>query len=272
MKHIKASLLCALACAMLILIAAGCAKPEAGPESTDVIVPQDISPTPIPSTIVPSIVPTIPEASPTAEPLFERDGVAEPGSTPPPSGEDSGTYEDYKKKNKDVIGWIKVPNTPIDYPVVLGEDNDYYLDHDVNKKKNKHGAIFMDARNKVEGQKRHLILFGHRMNDKSMFGSLYKYEDEDFFKKNDKITFNFEGKESTWQIFAAHRYNINELNMTAVAFGSGDDFEDYMKTVKEYSKFKNDVKVDGDDQVLTLLTCTKGYGNDDRFVVHFKRI
>ena len=270
MKRAKAILLCALACA--ILIAAGCAQkqPDA-PEPTDIIVPEDISPTPIPSLIVPSIVPTIPEVSPSAEPLFERDGVAEPGSTPPPSGEEAGTYEDYKKKNEDVVGWIKVPNTPIDYPVVLGKDNDYYLDHDVNKKKNKHGAIFMDVRNKEKGNKRNLILFGHRMNDESMFGSLYKYEKEDFFEKNDKITFTYDGKESTWQVFAAHRYDINELNMTAVEFGTDEAFEAYMKDVKKFAKFKSDVKVDGDDQVLTLLTCTKGYGDNDRFVVFFKK-
>ncbi len=270
MKNIKASSLCIIALAVLVF--AGCAKQPGTPGEPDIIVPNDISPTPVPSLIVPSIVPIIQEVVPSAEPLFDRDGVAEPGSTPPPSGEEAGTYEEYKKKNKDVVGWIKVPNTPIDYPVVIGEDNDYYLDHDANKKKNKHGAIFMDVRNREKGQKRHLILFGHRMNDKSMFGSLYKYEDKDFFKENDKITFNFDGKESTWKVFAATRYDINELNMTAVAFGSDDDFEDYMKTVKQYSKFKSDVKVDGNDQVLTLVTCTKGYGKDDRFVVHFKRV
>ncbi len=272
MKRSKATFLCALTCA--IIISAGCAKkpPETPADAIDVL---DITPTPIPSLIVPSIVPTIPEsdaASPSPDPLFDRDGIAEPGATPPPSGEDAGTYEDYKKKNKDVIGWIKVPNTPIDYPVVLGDDNSYYLDHDANKKKNKHGAIFMDVRNKERGQKRHLILFGHRMNDKSMFGSLYKYEEEDFFKENDKITFNFDGKESTWKLFSAHRYDINELNMTATAFGSDDNFEEYMATVKKLSQFKNDVKVDGDDQVLTLLTCTKGYGKSERFVVHFKKV
>lgn len=265
MKSAKIALLFAMTCA--VLITSACAPAADAPAPSEALPTPLAQEQPAPPEPAPTSAPT-----PSPAPLFDRDGIAEPGTTPPPSGEDSGSMEDYKEKNKDVVGWIKVPNTPIDYPVVMGGDNNFYLDHDVDRKKNKHGAIFMDCTNKQDSRKRHLILYGHRMNNGSMFGSLNKYEKEDFFKKNDEITFTFGGKKATWKVFSAHRYDITKDNFTQTDFGSDADFEDYMEGFKEKSKFKSDVSVDGGDQVLTLLTCTKGYGDNERFVVHFKKV
>ncbi len=99
MKNIKASSLCIIALAVLVF--AGCAKQPGTPGEPDIIVPNDISPTPVPSLIVPSIVPIIQEVVPSAEPLFDRDGVAEPGSTPPPSGEKMGQENKAKEGSAD---------------------------------------------------------------------------------------------------------------------------------------------------------------------------
>lgn len=269
MKYVKAILVCALA--GVVLAFSACQKQPEEPAQPDEIImaPEETPaaeamPTPSPTPGDAAQAQIVPTATPDDSDL---NGVPDPGETPVPAS----TLEDYQKKNKDVVGWIKVPDTKIDYPVVMGEDNSYYLKHNVLKKSSKYGAIFMDFNNKEKAQQRHLILYGHHMKDGSMFAELAKYKKEDFFKQNQKITFTWDGKETTWQIFSAHNFHTKTQNLTATAFGSDANFVEYMKGVKELSDFKNDVTVGKGDQVLTLLTCTYEY-DDARYVVHFKKV
>ena len=80
-----------------------------------------------------------------------------------------------RKKNNQIIAWISIPNMPIDYAVVKGKDNNYYLKNDALKKSNKAGAIFLDTQLKSDFSNRDSIIYGHDMYDGSMFGSLTKY-------------------------------------------------------------------------------------------------
>ena len=88
--------------------------------------------------------------------------------------------------NPDYRFWLKVDNTNIDYPVVQSEDNDYYLTHDFNKDYLASGSIFMDYRNNFEEDKS-TIVYGHHMRNKTMFGELANYKDENFFNGNNLI-------------------------------------------------------------------------------------
>ena len=86
------------------------------------------------------------------------DGVAEPGDVLPIL-----TYDEARQQNRDVIGWISIPGTSIEYPVVRTDDNEFYLNHNILKEESKHGAIFMDFRNADRGQQKHIILYGHHV-------------------------------------------------------------------------------------------------------------
>ncbi len=88
---------------------------------------------------------------------------------------------DLKEINPDYMGWINIENTPIDYPVVKGKDNEFYLTRDFNKKYLALGSIFMDYRNKGFEDK-NVVIYGHHMRDKSMFGSLKKFKDIEYLK------------------------------------------------------------------------------------------
>ena len=101
--------------------------------------------------------------------------------------------EELIKINEDYKMWIEVPNTNIDYPVVQGKDNDFYLNHDFNKKESSSGAIFVDYKNNIDKDK-NIIIYGHNMRNKSMFQNIMKFKDEAFWKENKKIIVTIDGK------------------------------------------------------------------------------
>jgi len=92
-----------------------------------------------------------------------------------------------KKQNNQIVAWVSIPNMSIDYAVVQGKDNDYYLKHDVLRKTNKAGAIFLDSKLKSDFSNSDSIIYGHDMYDGSMFGSLMKYRDKSFRNKHQYI-------------------------------------------------------------------------------------
>ena len=119
------------------------------------------------------------------------DGVAEPGDVLPIL-----TYDEARQQNRDVIGWISIPGTSIDYPVVRTDDNEFYLNHNVLKEESKHGAIFMDFRNADRGQQKHIILYGHDMKNGTMFHGLLNFKQKSFFSENRIISFNWDGTDT----------------------------------------------------------------------------
>jgi len=214
---------------------------------------------------------TTPEA--TEDPLAD---VEEPDGIPDINDEGQSEklnydedYESYASANSDVIGWISVPNTIIEYPVVITTDNDYYLHYNYKKEKSKSGAIFMDYRDADFENARHIIIYGHNMRNGTMFHDLNSYKYKDFFDQNPVITLYYKGTKYEYEIFAADVV-LADINFIRTKFKSDDDFVDYFTEFKSYSKFSNDVTVSADDQVLTLSTCTYEY-DDSRFIVQAKR-
>lgn len=208
-------------------------------------------------------------------PVEEIDGVADPNDVLPPAR----PYDEYKKLNSDVIGWITVPNTQIDYPVVRAADNEYYLTHNVEKKKSKHGAIFMDYRNADKEQQYHLILYGHNMKNGTMFHDLNNYKQRSFFEKNRVITLNWDGTETKWEVYLAFVWHPGPVywhtrfNATTPAENFAqymNDIVSYMKTEK-YTIYDDTVTIKPSDRVLTLSTCTYEY-DKSRYVVSARQI
>lgn len=254
------------------LLLASCGQPEQGPaivEQTPDVLPTAEQPLaqPTPSADVPTQEPSdTPEPTESVKPsqTAEPDGIPDPKDTPAPKR----TYEEWKKVNADVIGWIKIADTNIDYPVVIGKDNEYYLTHGPDKKSSKSGAVFMDYRIAEELKPRHLIIYGHNMRNETQFNHLNKFKDKAFFDKHPTFTFKYGDDEYDCQVFSAYVTTL-DIVFTHVKFGSPQNFVNYMADLKKQSKYANDIKIGENDQVLTLVTCTYEYDNS-RYVVHAK--
>ena len=175
--------------------------------------------------------------------------------------------EEFINLNEDYKMWIEVPNTNIDYPVVQGKDNDFYLNHDFSKKESSSGAIFIDYKNNIEKDK-NIVIYGHNMRNKSMFQNLMKFKDETFWKENSKIILTIGGKRYEYKIFSSYISNAKDLDLK-INFKSEDEYLNYIKDIKKKSIFYRDMDIKSKDRIITLSTCS--YEEDDnRMIIHGK--
>ncbi|MBE6608521.1 MAG: class B sortase [Ruminococcaceae bacterium] len=175
-----------------------------------------------------------------------------------------------RETNPDVIGWISIPGTVIDYPIVQTEDNDYYLDHSITGTYLKSGSIFADYRNASDWSDQNTVLYGHNMASGEMFAALAKFKSGSFFRANRYIYIYTDEGIRVYTVFSA--YETNTYNpYTRMHFASDNEFVEWakkaykssLKAVYDYTfKFK------GSDRILTLSTCTNGFNEDGRLAVH----
>lgn len=179
--------------------------------------------------------------------------------------------------NPDIKGWITIPHTVIDYPVVQSTDNVYYLKYNFNKTIDKYGALFLDYRNQVNVQSKNMVIYGHDMKDGQMFHSIVNYQFIDFYKTSSLITFNTIYGNYQWKVFAAFIANADPkdgyvFNYIATDFPSDSSFKSFIKEARARSLINApSVDVEPGDTILTLSTCYYSL-NDARFVVMARRV
>jgi len=188
--------------------------------------------------------------------------------------------EEYKtlyNKNKNLIGWLKIDDTNIDYPVMQTSDNEYYLDHNINQEYDKNGTLFMDKDCDVLKPSTNFIIYGHHMKSGQMFGNLKKYKSESYFEKHRYIRFDtiYEtGSYEVMYVFNSKIYYEDEIAFKYYQFidaYSEQEFDSDMLEMEKLSLYDTGVRAQYGDQLLTLSTCDYGE-NDARFVVVAKRI
>jgi len=172
-------------------------------------------------------------------------------------------YRAAYNENNDLVGWITVPNTTIDHPVMQSEDNEFYLRHDFYKAYLRRGTIYMDYRNNAETLNKNTILYGHNYLDSTMFSDLEKYKDAEFYKTAPVITFNTIYKDYKWKVFAVFLTTASaELDNGYVfnyiyPFMTAESFAEFIVEVDKRSLYHTDVEVLPTDKILTLSTCTR---------------
>ena len=170
--------------------------------------------------------------------------------------------------NDEVIGELKVNNTNVDYPVVQAKDNDYYLDHNINKEKNANGWFFMDYRNDAMNLNKNNIIYGHNMYYSGvMFGTLHKTTNKSWYTNPDNqiITYNTLYDNMKFRIFSIYR--VPKTNdYLRVYFEDGNDFLDFIKKMTERSIYNFNVPIKEDDKIITLSTCSNN--GTKRLVIH----
>ena len=186
-------------------------------------------------------------------------------------------YKALYNKNKSLIGWIKIADTIIDYPVMQTVDNEYYLKHNFNQETNNNGCIFMDCNNDVILGNTNFILYGHHMKTGAMFGTLKKYANQDYYEEHKIIEFDTIYEKGTYEVMYAFRsriYNKDEIIFKYYQFidaYSAEEFDSYMEEMDKLSLIDTGVTASFGDKLLTLSTCDY-QENNGRFVVVAKRI
>ena len=195
----------------------------------------------------------------------EQEPVPEPYVDPYAEALRAMDFRALREVNDEVLGWILIPQTRLSYPVVQGDDNKYYLDRTWKKTRNSVGAIFMECTNSRDLSDFHTIIYGHRMNNRSMFGILLNYDDEAYYQKHPTVYLTDDNGTRAYEIFAAY-----EVGVTEPTYRLGLDTPELRTAFLEYctkqSVIETGVIPDIDDQILTLSTCT-GDGHDTRWVV-----
>ena len=160
-----------------------------------------------------------------------------------------------KQENSDIIGWIYCPDTPINYPVVKGKDNNQYLRTDLKGKYLVSGTIFADYRNGNVGADSNYIVYGHNMKNSTMFGTLVKYKEQSYYDAHPILYF-----------LTPDKNYIIELCAGAVVKRDSDIYKTTLNdnTVADFiakSTFKSTVTIEKGENIITLSTCSYEFNN-----------
>jgi len=215
------------------------------------------------------------EATPTPTPIQ----TMEISSSPEPVESEGPTinkkFLELLRINKDVVGWISIDGTNIDYPVLLGDDNNYYLKRDIYEEKTRAASIFMDYRNNVVNMNKNTIMYGHNLDDGTMFSDLVSFVDHkvrvEFIKKYHTIQFDSIYKNMKFEIFSAYVVNVEGFQYLQTSFKNDEEFMEYINDAKSLSLIYTNTVVNADDKIITLSTCNHWF-LDSRTVIHAKLV
>lgn len=178
-------------------------------------------------------------------------------------------FDNLKKINSDVVGWIKVNGTNINYPFVQSKDNKYYLTHSFSKSYNNAGWVFLDYRNNNINN-RNTIIYAHGRTDKTMFGTLRKVLNNGWINNTNNyvIKISTEKENSLWQIFSI--YHIPTTNdYLQTEFKDKREYQRFLNILKNRSNHNFNTSITSNNTILTLSTC---YNDSEKMVVHAKLI
>lgn len=153
----------------------------------------------------------------------------------------------------DTAAWLQLPGTPLDYPVMLGADNQFYLNHLPDGSKNALGSLFLDCR--TEEDSPHLIVYGHNGTGGTMFGLLERYESRDYYSEHKALTLATADRVYVCPIFSVRRVEAGS-GAYNLKFEGESSLTGYIDQAAAESLYSIDVVPEGTSKILTLSTCT----------------
>lgn len=185
-----------------------------------------------------------------------------------------------KQENQDVVGWIQIDNTIINYPLLQSTDKekDYYLTHNYKHEKTKYGSIYLYKDSNITDINSNVIIYGHNMKDEQMFNTLLKYETKDFYNEHKTIKIATEQAESEYEIVSVFKSRVfyqDEENVFRYYnynnFESPETYNTYINNCKKIHLYDTGVTATYGEQLITLITCEYSEENG-RMVVVAKKI
>lgn len=174
------------------------------------------------------------------------------------------------KINNETVGWVNVKNTNVNYPIVKHTDNNFYLNHSFDQKKNSAGWVYMDYRNNTSSIDKNTIIYAHGRLDGSMFGSLKKATQKEWLEKEENHIINFSttSYNSMWQIFSIYKIEPTDDYLT-INFNNDDVYNNFLTALKNRSIHNFNTDINPKDNIITLSTC---YDDNYRLAIHAKLI
>lgn len=179
-------------------------------------------------------------------------------------------YNELINVNSEVIGWIKVDGTRIDYPLLQHDDNEYYLHMNIENKKSKRGCVYIDYRNNSELTDKNTLIYAHNMKDGSMFRDLVSYKKRSFFDSHRTIHISNIYEEGLWEVFSVYVVDADKETID-IDYSKEGSFINAMDGFKKRSMFKTNTTIESGDRIATLVTCSYETSNS-RTIVHAKYI
>ena len=185
--------------------------------------------------------------------------------------------KELQEQNSDIIGWLEVENTNINYPVLQGTDNSYYMTHNYKKENSKNGSIFLDANYNWNIPSNNLLIYGHNLGNGMMFQELLKYEKESFYQEHPVIRFTTAEEDAEYEIISAFKsrvYHKSEKNVFRYYYfvnaPTEKEYNEFVENAKKASLYTIDTTATYPEQLITLSTCSY-HVEDGRFAVVGKK-
>jgi sortase B len=186
-------------------------------------------------------------------------------------------YRALYQENGDLVGWLSIEGTDIDYSVMQREDDEYYLHHDFYGEESRYGCLYVKGQADVDTPGTNFIIYGHNMKDGSMFGDLDLYRKESFWQEHPRISFDTLYEERIYEIIAVFRSRVYQPEEDVFKYyqfyqaENQEEFSWFYENIKELSLYDTGVTAAFGDTFLTLSTCAY-HVEDGRFVVVAKAI
>lgn len=186
--------------------------------------------------------------------------------------------KELRKENSDIVGWLEIEDTSVSYPVLQGEDNDYYLRHTYKGEYSINGSIFLDKDYDFSIPSSNLLIYGHNNKNGKMFEELINYESEEYYKEHPIIRFTTIEEDVKYEIIAVFKsrvYYQNETNVFRYYYfinaKNEEEYNYYIEESKKASLYNTGKTAKYGEQLLTLSTCDYSTENG-RFVVVAKKL
>jgi len=171
-----------------------------------------------------------------------------------------------RQVNPDVVGWILIPDTEINYPLMQGTDNDYYLKHTWDGKRYAVGSIFLEYLCSPDLTDFNTIIYGHNMNDGSMFAGLRKYKEAEYWQAHPYVYLRSDQGVYRYEIFSSYLAKV-ESNTYGLQFSGEQSRKNFLHNLLAQSAIDTGIQPEATDRILTLSTCS-GAGYTTRWVLH----
>lgn len=213
---------------------------------------EEMSSTAVETTVPPT---TVPETEPETEPeIIDPELLREID------------FKSLKEKNEDVVGWIYIPDTVINYPVLWRkDDNNYYLRRDIDKREGSYDGIFMDGSDTPDMSQRQILFYGHHMKNGTMFTKICDYKEEDFFKEHRKVYFYTPDHAYALRTMAC-LYTDSSPEKRKVEFADQLEFDAYVNEMTKRCSFR-EIPEGGVEQIFSFVTCSYEF-NDARTILY----